>query len=295
MKRVLRTTVMALLVTVLCAGMLAPAARADASEALPVNGTIQATIHSENLPPEGDTVAVILTGLEGAPMPEGAKDGVFIQTVKCTAKDTAVTFTIPYDKLGIYHYTVSLSGGANDPYLGYQGTFDEKTVYDVTVSVVNNIVNGAFAGYVTQTAAYRQGAQTKCDVEFTNSYVSPEALTVVKKWVGGDRASSVQIALLCDGVEYDTVTLSASNDWQHKWENLNPLREWSVKEVKVPAAYTVSYRFDQQTGVWTVTNTTSLLQTGQLNWPIPVLVITGIAVFAVGLYLMLGRRKKSNG
>lgn len=43
----------------------------------------------------------------------------------------------------------------------------------------------------------------------------------------------------------------------------------------------------------TVTNTGSLLQTGQLNWPIPVLTIAGLAVIALGVFLIT-RRKKEN-
>ena len=39
---------------------------------------------------------------------------------------------------------------------------------------------------------------------------------------------------------------------------------------------------------------TKLPQTGQLNWPVPVLVVLGLALFSLGWGLRFGRRKDSH-
>lgn len=117
---------------------------------------------------------------------------------------------------------------------------------------------------------------------------------VVKKWIDQDstRPGSVKINLLCDGeiVQGQSVILSSENSWQATWTGLDSRLDWSVKEATVPAGYTASYKYDD--GIWYVTNTGSLLQTGQLNWPIPVLCGGGFLLMALGILLM--KRKEEN-
>ena len=66
---------------------------------------------------------------------------------------------------------------------------------------------------------------------------------------------------------------------------------YSIKEINVPKGFTATY---SKTGyVFTVTNTSTLIQTGQLMWPIPVLAISGMLFIAAGIVL-LQKKGKTN-
>ena len=64
---------------------------------------------------------------------------------------------------------------------------------------------------------------------------------------------------------------------------------YSVKEVDVPKGFTATVK--QNGYVFTVTNTLSLVQTGQLMWPIPVLAIIGMILIAAGIALLQKKRE----
>lgn len=106
------------------------------------------------------------------------------------------------------------------------------------------------------------------------------------------RPVSIEIQLLQDGVAVDTVTLNQQNNWRYTWSKLAPEYTWSVVEKSVPAGYSVSQTQDGTTFVVTNTRKTTvnptpkpsgnLPQTGMLWWPIPVLALGGVALFAVG-------------
>jgi hypothetical protein len=66
---------------------------------------------------------------------------------------------------------------------------------------------------------------------------------------------------------------------------------YSIKEVDVPKGFTATYK--QNGYVFTVTNTSTLIQTGQLTWPIPVLAVSGMLLIAIGITL-LQKKGKSN-
>ena len=65
-----------------------------------------------------------------------------------------------------------------------------------------------------------------------------------------------------------------------------------MEEVEVPAGYTVTY--ETLDNVVTITNISKLPQTGQLNWPIPVLIAGGLLLLAVGWVLVFHRKKKND-
>lgn len=66
----------------------------------------------------------------------------------------------------------------------------------------------------------------------------------------------------------------------------------------MPEGYTVSYNTDSTEIIITNTSTSEtppnppLIQTGQLNWPIPVLAGLGILLFAMGWVMIFMKRKK---
>lgn len=119
------------------------------------------------------------------------------------------------------------------------------------------------------------------------------SLKVHKVWNddGKKRPADVQVQLLRGDKVYDTVTLSASNNWSAVWDSILLADDWKVREVSVPAGYTVSYRQDGMT--FTVVNTASetLIQTGQMNRPIPFLAGGGLVLMLVGTALIFSGRK----
>ena len=118
-------------------------------------------------------------------------------------------------------------------------------------------------------------------------------LKVVKRWEGpGDHPSAITVELRKDGVCYDRVELSAANGWSHTWNELPYSEHWVLRECRVPAGYTASYVMDGTTAIITNTKRTpskpvasQLVQTGQWNWPIPVLLLLGLGCIVVGLIL----------
>lgn len=119
-------------------------------------------------------------------------------------------------------------------------------------------------------------------------------LTVKKAWAGsGKHPESVTVQLKRNGEAFgDAVTLNAENDWTYTWKELEARESWSVEEVAVPEGYKATY--ETKDTVVTITNTSKLPQTGQLNWPVPVLICAGLALFVVGWVLFFRRKKEKN-
>ena len=88
----------------------------------------------------------------------------------------------------------------------------------------------------------------------------------------------------------ETVRLDASNNWSYTWTDLAARGNWQITEINIPKGYTPSYQVKD--GVITVTNTATLIQTGQLNWPIAVLGGLGLVLISLGGILIF--RKKKN-
>ena len=135
-------------------------------------------------------------------------------------------------------------------------------------------------------------------------------ISVVKKWdTDASHPGSVTVVLLCDFEEYERVQLSESNNWHHRWDNLPQEHIWSVVEAQVPDGYTV--RYETSSNTVTVINSSDvteettkqpsesetqedkLVQTGQLNWPVPICAIAGLLLFSVGWAVLNFGRKES--
>lgn len=124
----------------------------------------------------------------------------------------------------------------------------------------------------------------------------PEDLTVKKVWSDennkrGIRPNSVTVTLYNGDKAVEKVTLGAWNNWTYFWEDLDGNGDWSVLETGIPKGYTPSYRTNGD--VVTITNTATLIQTGQMNWPILVLGSMGVLMIFCGVIVM--RKKKENG
>jgi hypothetical protein len=120
------------------------------------------------------------------------------------------------------------------------------------------------------------------------------ALKVRKVWNddGKKRPANVQVQILRGSKVYDTVTLSEQNNWSARWDCVVYADDWSVKEVSVPQGYTVTYQKDGM--VFTVTNTETLIQTGQTNRPVPFLAGGGLVLMLLGAFLISSGRKQSD-
>lgn len=120
----------------------------------------------------------------------------------------------------------------------------------------------------------------------------PQDITVKKVWKSGkdEAVPAAVVVTLFDGESaIESVRLDAANDWTYTWKGLTLSGDWQVKETILPKGYTPSYSVSG--GVVTVTNTSTLIQTGQLNWPILALGAAGLLLIAVGGAML--RKKKS--
>ena len=127
--------------------------------------------------------------------------------------------------------------------------------------------------------------------------VPPVDLTVKKEWSDqgnkyGKRPGSVTVTLYNGNQEVEKVVLSAANGWTHTWTELDGTGDWSVLETGIPVGYKPYYV--RNGNVVTITNMAALIQTGQLNWPIPVLGSLGVLMILFGIFMMRRKRKSDN-
>ena len=116
-------------------------------------------------------------------------------------------------------------------------------------------------------------------------------ITVEKKWDIADSSTQpkeVTIELLKDGEVIDTVVLNDENNWTYTWYQIEESDTYSVKEKDVPSGYTDTYR--QEDNKFIVTNTKTLVQTGQNIILIEILLSFGIILIITGL--ILNKRNK---
>lgn len=153
--------------------------------------------------------------------------------------------------------------------------FAPCTPFLVTLPVKNN------DGYV-----YEVNASPKTEVAKLTS------ITIKKVWntdSSAEAADSVTVQLLRNGNVIKTATLNAQNNWQVTYADMPESDAYSIKEIDVPKGFTATY--SKSGYVFTVTNTSSLIQTGQLIWPIPVLAASGLLLIAVGIILLQKKGK----
>ena len=118
------------------------------------------------------------------------------------------------------------------------------------------------------------------------------SITIKKVWntdKSTEAAESVTVQLLKNGSVVKTAILNAQNNWQITFADMPESDTYSIKEVNIPKGFTATYK--QEDYVFTVTNTSTLIQTGQLIWPIPVLAGGGMILIAVGIVLLQKKRK----
>lgn len=208
--------------------------------------------------------------------------------VQCAATDTPIAYTAsaPSNENG----TVTFTGLESGLYLlvGSQTVIGDS-VYTPLATLVSLSTDTDSA------SSFEQTVYVKYSVEPNTSSTE---LSVLKVWEddGSEyaRPASVSVVLYRDGIKYDSVILSKYNNWMHTWKVPNDTARWQVVEEEIPTSYTVTYQ--QEGTVFIVTNTYTepstpdspspdLPLTGQLWWPVSLLVLVGLVLFFLGIRL----------
>ena len=126
----------------------------------------------------------------------------------------------------------------------------------------------------------------------------PSRIHVLKVWKRDNKKSrpkSIEVCLLrSDGIVVDKVVLNSDNQWSTTWDNLSTLYTYRVMETSVPSGYKESCTREKDTIVLTNTGNYTdkvekkdevLPNSGQLWWPVPVLLFVGLVLFGLGRHL----------
>lgn len=126
----------------------------------------------------------------------------------------------------------------------------------------------------------------------------PSRIHVLKVWKRDNKKSrpkSIEVCLLrSDGIVVDKVVLNSDNQWSTTWDNLSTLYTYRVMETSVPSGYKESCTREKDTIVLTNTGNFTdkvekkdevLPNSGQLWWPVPVLLFVGLVLFGLGRHL----------
>ena len=145
---------------------------------------------------------------------------------------------------------------------GWAHTFTNLDKYNNGTEIVYTVTEEPIANYdsvVTGDAA--------TGFKVTNTNTEKTSVDVTKTWVGTP-AASVTIKLFADGIEKETVTLTAADNWTHTFTNLDKYANdgheivYTVDETPV-TNYTKAITGDAANG-FTITNTI----TGKVNIPV---------------------------
>ena len=122
------------------------------------------------------------------------------------------------------------------------------------------------------------------------------------------RPAEITVQLLCDGEVYEEVALNQEINWHYTWDELESGHKWKLVEKDQLENYKVAVTKEGVTFV--VTNTykddtpatpgtpgtpTSprLPQTGQLWWPVPLLLACGLLLIVFGLVRRRGKKNEA--
>ena len=257
------------------------------------------------------SISVTLMDQDGKTPISGAELSLYhVATVSLNSKNNlSYTFTDAFENCGCALEDPALSAKL-DAFVEEHSPSAKKLVTDVhgKVSFTNLSLGlyfvkqtSAVAGYAPCTSflvtvpnhnaggyVYDVNASPKTDVtRLTN-------ITVKKVWntdASTKATNSVTVQLLREGVVVETATLSDQNNWQVTYTDMPESDAYSIVEVNVPKGFTATY--SKSGYVFTVTNTSTLAQTGQLVWPIPVLAMAGLFLIVVGSIVLRKTRKEN--
>lgn len=151
--------------------------------------------------------------------------------------------------------------------------------------------------YMPQVSLVSLSGDLNVDLKFETSD-KPSRIHVLKVWKKDNKKSrpkSIEVCLLrSDGIVVDKVVLNSDNQWSTTWDHLSTSYTYRVMETSVPSGYKESCTREKDTIVLTNTGNFTdkvekkdevLPNSGQLWWPVPVLLFVGLVLFGLGCHL----------
>lgn len=151
--------------------------------------------------------------------------------------------------------------------------------------------------YMPQVSLVSLSGYLSVDLKYEMSD-KPSRIHVLKVWKKDNKKSrpkSIEVCLLrSDGIVVHKVVLNSDNQWSYTWDNLSTLYTYRVMETSVPSGYKESCTREKDTIVLTNTGSDKyrvekkdevLPNSGQLWWPVPVLLFVGLVLFGLGRHL----------
>ena len=151
--------------------------------------------------------------------------------------------------------------------------------------------------YMPQVSLVSLSGDLSVDLKYETSE-KPSRIHVLKVWKRDSKKSrpkSIEVCLLrSDGIVVDKVVLNSDNQWSTTWDNLSTLYTYRVMETSVPSGYKESCSREKDTIILTNTGNYTdkvdkkddkLPDSGQLWWPVPVLLFVGLVLFGLGRHL----------
>ena len=148
--------------------------------------------------------------------------------------------------------------------------------------------------YMPQVSLVSLSGDLSVDLKYEMSD-KPSRIHVLKVWKKDNKKSrpkSIEVCLLrSDGIVVDKVVLNSDNQWSTTWDHLSTLYTYRVMETSVPSGYKESCTREKDTIVLTNTGSDKyrvekkdevLPNSGQLWWPVPVLLFVGLVLFGLG-------------
>ena len=162
---------------------------------------------------------------------------------------------LPIEQEGTYYLVETTTPGGYHP---------NPVIYVVTAAEKAVVLNTGTADAVTQLQMHIRitglTGTTENQIDYTyrieNTAIKSLVVNVDKVWEDEDyynRPEAVEVTLYRDNEAFETVTLTAENNWRYSWTDLTDEYSWSVDEARIPAEYvkTVTNQGDD----WTITNT----------------------------------------
>lgn len=151
--------------------------------------------------------------------------------------------------------------------------------------------------YMPQVSLVSLSGDLNVDLKYETSD-KPSRIHVLKVWKRDSKKSrpkSIEVCLLrSDGIVVDKVKLNSDNQWSTTWNHLSTLYTYRVMETSVPSGYKESCTREKDTIVLTNTGNITdkvkkkdevLPNSGQMWWPVPVLLFVGLVLFGLGRHL----------
>lgn len=255
------------------------------------------------------TISVTLLDQYGKEPLEGAELAVYYVAAvsRNQAGKLTYTYTRNFENCGIELYDPNLAVKL-DAYLSENPVSAIKNITDEEGKVTfSNLKLGLY--FVRQTGAVEgfapctsflvtvpnqteDGYVYEVNASPKTQVVKLTTITIKKVWntdASTKAADSVTVQLLKAGTVVKTAVLNAQNNWQVSFPDMPESDAYSIKEINIPKGFTATY--NQKGYEFTVTNTASLAQTGQLIWPIPVLAGAGVLLLVAGFVLLQKKRE----